>query len=194
MIITAARRFPKAAAQFPDFDLATIPADLPEDFADRSWRNEPCPSLFSEARQMVLYIDYPDAADRDQPEASRYSLNRADHTGAVVSLIVDSEDWSAIVGALATAKMRLAVPAVAEDEDLDADAKTGFEAFAAGTALADWPPGQVRGWWLAYARCYGQGVKAGIAYAAGSQALSPYPQFSTAWEAWASGHDARDDL
>lgn len=78
-----------------------------------------------------------------------------------------------------------------ERDSMTPDDLAGFEAFAEGAALNPaWSHPVKRGWFRAWALCYGQGVKASLVAAAeGREAESPYPQFSGAWEAWAAGHD-----
>lgn len=100
----------------------------------------------------------------------------------------------------ATAKT-LQVPTRAEDEDFDDGEKAGFAAFVGNLALSfadkfapELRDGWRRGWWFAHARCYGQGVKAALLHVSDDDPENPYPQFSTAGEAWSSGHDETDDL
>lgn len=81
------------------------------------------------------------------------------------------------------------------DEDPDPAEIDGFEAFRASRALFDNPHDASsglaaewsRGWWRGYALAFAEGV---LASADGDEAESPYPQFSSAWEAWADGHNA----
>lgn len=62
------------AAAFPDYPAAALPP-IPDGFTDRSWVQEPCPSFMHEARGLVLWCDYPDAADREH-EGPRFSIHQ----------------------------------------------------------------------------------------------------------------------
>lgn len=53
----------------------------------------------------------------------------------------------------------------------------------------------LRGWWLAYAKHYGDGAAAFAAMNADphpdGEPINPHPQFSAPWEAWAAGFEAQ---
>lgn len=65
---------------------------------------------------------------------------------------------------------------------------------------------QQRGWDTAWMRCYGEGVKASLrwntalqrrahsGYVEPLESVNPYPRFSAAGEAWASGYDEERGL
>lgn len=73
MTDATADRFAKTRAEFPDFDLATLPA-IPEGFVDHSWHNEICPCYVNEALGLTIMVDYPNAEDREFPESFRFGL------------------------------------------------------------------------------------------------------------------------
>jgi len=101
--------FPLAAGCFPDFPLESIPA-LPGAFYDASYDNDACPMFLDERLGLALYIDYPDPAMSAVPDAEdgyeRFSVRRMEWCGANgwqmgdVS-IIDSDDWSEILAAIA---------------------------------------------------------------------------------------------
>lgn len=60
--------------EFPDFPPAAMPAML-DGFTDRSWRNDICPCFIHEATGLVLWINWPDASQREGLEG-RFILQR----------------------------------------------------------------------------------------------------------------------
>ena len=60
---------------FPDYDdvLPTI-----DGFADSSYGNDTCPSLYSEALQLTIHCDYKDEAKREIEGCTRYGVSDAD--------------------------------------------------------------------------------------------------------------------
>ena len=100
---------------------------------------------------------------------------------------------------------------VPEDADNGEPWLEGYDAFWAGAGLLNRGQHWQAGWWMAWTRCYGQGVKASVqwcwARAAWERKLTasmhggpmpglepdeldnPYEQFSGAWEAWGQGAD-----
>lgn len=101
--------------------------------------------------------------------------------------------------------------------------RAGFDAFRAGATAnpcpADLSPPERaewrRGWWTAWARCYAQGALASRGHGddverggtgrhlwPGGQPpedwdappANPNPQFSAAWEAWATGYNEEESL
>jgi hypothetical protein len=95
----------------------------------------------------------------------------------------------------------IAIPHFPEDIDITGMVAEGLQDFALGaSARASSNPEWTRGWWIGWARCYGQGVKASAlaVFAEVGEEVdvveNPYPQFSGPWEAWASGFEAEDHL
>ncbi len=87
------RRFSNTAQEFPDFDLASLP-EIPESWKDASWHNETCPG-FNPFGTVYVFVDYPNAADREFPECEeRFSV--IDHAGGVVSHY-HGNDWDAVL-------------------------------------------------------------------------------------------------
>lgn len=90
-----------------------------------------------------------------------------------------------------------------EADDMNADARRGFEDFARNVAVFTPPTGidpdglasWTRGWFNGWSRCFAEGVKASILDGlAGREGESPYSQFSAQWEAWAEGYDSESTL
>lgn len=71
--------------EFPDFPPSGMPA-LAFPWVDTSWRNDTCPSyalpLFADGEQgPMLFIEYPDPAEREIPETLRFGFQ------------LDTSDW-----------------------------------------------------------------------------------------------------
>lgn len=90
------------------------------------------------------------------------------------------------------------VPIMAEDLDGLSDAgRDGFNAFCSDVGLHRNPNESAitrhnweNGWNMAYTRCFAVGAVQGYHdRLLDREGCNPYPQFSTAWEAWAAGHD-----
>jgi len=72
--------------EFPDFD-----DELPEieGFSDRSWHNEPSPTLINEELGLLLFIDYKDPEKSEYPEGRkngefpRYGFVELDENGQI---------------------------------------------------------------------------------------------------------------
>ena len=73
-IAADAPRFPNMALMFPDFDQASLPADLPTAWVDVSWRQDACPCFrVSFDTDHFVYIDFADPAEREHG-GKRFSL------------------------------------------------------------------------------------------------------------------------
>lgn len=83
-----------------------------------------------------------------------------------------------------------------EDRDgLTESDRRGFRAFSEGFPLNCVPAPWVGGWWRAWSLAYAMGVKASILDGLEDrEGVSPFPQFSGAWEAWAEGYDSQVHL
>jgi hypothetical protein len=84
------------AYEFPDYDATTLP-ELPEGFEPSHWHNDACPSWVNEARNLRLFIDWPNFEDRDW-EGPRYSLqtnmDEGDYSGHEIAA---SDSWDEIL-------------------------------------------------------------------------------------------------
>lgn len=89
--------------EFPGFDPATMPA-LPEGFVDISWHNDACPSFFDPKAGLRLFVDYEDPAERELTRGFRFSLHTCDEAGDFLEPVLDSNDWAAILAAIANAR------------------------------------------------------------------------------------------
>lgn len=94
------------STEFPDFDAATLPA-IPAAWEDISWRNDSCPAFMVAElakgsvawRNLIVYVDFADAAQREHPETARFSVL---DTGAHRALegtkeLFSSDDWEAVL-------------------------------------------------------------------------------------------------
>ncbi len=94
-------------SEFPDFDPATMP-ELPQGWADRSWRNEPMPCFIHEDSGLVLWIDYTNAEQREHEGGQRFALERLGtyHPEAgwqfdgEQMLLVETDEWDVVLQAL----------------------------------------------------------------------------------------------
>lgn len=94
----------KLVREFPDFDLATLPA-LPEGFVDHSWHNDVCPCFRYEKLRLTLWIDYADPAKRELKATCRFGLILEDwpisNSDADRAYIAETDDWPAVLVAMA---------------------------------------------------------------------------------------------
>ncbi len=90
------------AREFPDFDCATLPADIPEFMIAQPWHNEACPSWRTEGDQLELWIDFADPAQREFPEAEGRFLVQTRFEGADDrhTILYYGDDWEAAKAAL----------------------------------------------------------------------------------------------
>ena len=85
------------AAEFPDYDPATLPA-IPDDWIDTSWHNNACPS-FEAPNRYSVWIDYADPAQREYSGGKRYTVHALGADGAFKSYLPDlaTDDWDAVL-------------------------------------------------------------------------------------------------
>lgn len=95
-----AARFAAMAREFPDFDQSTLPA-IPAGFEDESWHNDACPSFYSEALQLRLWVDYAKPEERETFSGGRFTLQHEPRTDGVIdgeaSDLVSSDEWSDVL-------------------------------------------------------------------------------------------------
>lgn len=82
---------------FADYPICSLPT-IPTGFVDVSWHNDTCPSFECTALGLMLFIDYPDTAQREFPGAARFTLYV---TGMGIELLA-TDDWQAVLDAIAT--------------------------------------------------------------------------------------------
>jgi len=89
--------------EFPDFDIASLPDDIPDWLTCNAWHNDTCPlwydaaGLEGEGEGIFLAIDYPDPERREFPEASRFSVNVISNC-SIPAVVTD--DWSDVLEVL----------------------------------------------------------------------------------------------
>jgi hypothetical protein len=64
---------PNFREEFPNYPADQMP-QLPEGWTDHSWGNDACPSFVFEAKQIALFVDYPDPKDREFDDLKRFHL------------------------------------------------------------------------------------------------------------------------
>lgn len=94
--------------EFPEYPADEMPT-IPEGFTDRSWSNEPCPCFIHEASGVVLWVDYPDTADREYgADMARFQVQRCTNRspeggwqfdGGLLSLF-ETDDWETVLRSL----------------------------------------------------------------------------------------------
>ncbi len=91
--------FPNMATEHPGFDQSTLPA-IPDGFTDSSWVNDTCPSFLNEAAGRIIFVDYPDPAEREDPDLPRFSLHLWDK--GMGDALEISDDFAEILAAMET--------------------------------------------------------------------------------------------
>lgn len=81
--------------EFPDFPDADMPP-MPPGFTDSSWHNNSCPSYWSNAKGLTIFIDYVDVEKREiQQPGPRFSVIDSECDD-----VVESDDWAVILAAV----------------------------------------------------------------------------------------------
>jgi hypothetical protein len=81
--------------EFPDYPADAMPA-MPAGFVDSSWKNDICPGFRNEKLNLVIYADFPNAADREFPEEPRFTLHSIVENDATGDTIAVSDDWNEV--------------------------------------------------------------------------------------------------
>jgi hypothetical protein len=95
--------FPMLAAEFPDYELATLPA-IPADWAESSWHNDACPSFMARDDKLHIFVDYAYPEAREWPDIGfRFSVSHIDEAGDIHQLL-ETDDWQAVTSFVETWK------------------------------------------------------------------------------------------
>lgn len=81
--------------EFPDFDPTAMPA-IPANWRDQSWHNDSCPS-FNAGNGRVVFIDFADAAQREFPDISRFTVHADPEIADSNDVLFESDDWAAVL-------------------------------------------------------------------------------------------------
>lgn len=92
------RQWPRLAAEFPDFDLASLPA-VPEGWEDSSWHNDACPSFM--ANGFHIFVNYAEPEQRELPEGGRFIVLSECDVQTVT--IYQGDDWPEVLRLVAEA-------------------------------------------------------------------------------------------
>lgn len=89
------------ATEFPDFDLATLPA-IPEGWVDASWHNDasPCYEATAHGRLIRIFVDYADAAQREIADGPRFSVQDT-AGGESAPRDFGTDDWAEVLAYVA---------------------------------------------------------------------------------------------
>lgn len=79
--------------EFDDYPVCKMPV-MPAGFTDTSWKNDVCPSFTHEAARLVLWVDYPDPANREVQGGSRFILCTMKDGGASGDVVATAEHWT----------------------------------------------------------------------------------------------------
>ena len=94
------------AREFPDFDLATLPA-IPDGFLCCAWHNDSCPVWYDadpdalKAGTRMLTIDFADPDMREWPECPRFTLHRVAVDDTSPEPVFSTDVWDDMLKALA---------------------------------------------------------------------------------------------
>jgi hypothetical protein len=89
------------AAEFPDYDLATLP-EIPADWEESSWHNDACPSFMARGDLLHIFVDYADPEFSEFPErAFRFGVYHID-SNADRHELLETNDWPAVVALVET--------------------------------------------------------------------------------------------
>jgi hypothetical protein len=91
-------------AEFPDFPQSPEAADLlARGFVDHSWHNDVCPRFHDAADLLCVWIDYPDAADREADTPRFLVHSTALLEGEHVPMLYEGDDWASVLQAVRAA-------------------------------------------------------------------------------------------
>jgi hypothetical protein len=119
--------YPLTVAAFPDFDLTTMPRDIPAGFVESSYANDTCPSFWNEQLKLSIHVDYVDSDLREFEGGERFHLLDTENGESVIS----SDEFAEIVAAIAEIESQITVK--------DADTATAFLNGLHGKGLAFHP-------------------------------------------------------
>jgi hypothetical protein len=82
--------------EFPDFPEVDFPATIPSGFKDSSSHNDAMPSLFNDALDLRIWIDYADVAQRETSDGNQFTVvfERDNLT------LFQSDDWDGVLSYL----------------------------------------------------------------------------------------------
>jgi len=89
----------KVEAAFPDYPVASLPA-LPAGFVDSSWHNDACPSMTPTDESLVVFVDYPDEAERELSGVKRFSVQTLIDDTAGPHELINTDDWAEVLATI----------------------------------------------------------------------------------------------
>lgn len=89
------------ATEFPDYPAADLPP-IPAHWVDSSWRNEQCPH-WAIGDSLLVFVDYPEAAEREFPESPRFTVHRLVNGMFPEgdSVVFSGDDWADVLAVVA---------------------------------------------------------------------------------------------
>lgn len=93
---------PDIAVEFPEFDVSTLPGEIPGGFVASHWHNEACPSWSHPYLGLQIWIDYADTSMRDFPDGRRFTLEYmpGDCDDKRRMVLAWSDDWAVVLATL----------------------------------------------------------------------------------------------
>ena len=95
----------QVAREFPDYDVSTLPP-IPDDFTSTAWHHESCPTWAEDVStgitkrgDLMLSIDYPDPARREDGGGWRFNLHMVDGQGNP-EFLCGRDEWEPILTAI----------------------------------------------------------------------------------------------
>lgn len=87
------------STEFRSFDASTLPA-IPPLFVDTSWRNDICPTFSAETLGLTIWVDYPEAKDREFPEWKRFRVTTLTGHDDIRDLL-ETDSWVDVLAFIA---------------------------------------------------------------------------------------------
>lgn len=88
-------------SEFPDFGTLDVP--IPAGFKDQSYRNDVCPKFASDARGLVIWVDYKNRSKREWPDSKRFSVSTWSKDGEVGERpLLETDSWPTVLYSLNT--------------------------------------------------------------------------------------------
>lgn len=93
---------PDIAVEFRDFDVSTMPGEIPAGFEASHWHNEACPSWSHPDLGLQVWIDYADVTMREFPDGRRFTLEYmpGDVDDSRRMVLAWSDDWAVVLATL----------------------------------------------------------------------------------------------
>lgn len=82
--------------------IGTFEHTLPPTFIDSSYGNDICPSIYSKALQLKIFIDHVDPLKREEPSYARFGVYKTNELGETEGSLLESEHWEDVLNFIQT--------------------------------------------------------------------------------------------